>query len=183
MRLVPPPPEREPGQLEPLWLRLCPSCEALEPAIESCAGCHGAGVLDQSDEPFFPPPPFEGWTPRQLVALDASSRERDQRRRERRLSTTKEGWRMTRTESGEPVAVPERPRRLTQSEIIELLLQRGPADHSSVKLTRNAKGDTQIEVHVRTGEPGLESVEQARAKAEEQYDHLRGLYPIVSGGS
>lgn len=167
----------------PLWLRLCPLCGGLAPEVGQCSLCQGAGVLDQDDQPFAAPPPFEGWTAAQLVALDAASRERDRERSDLQPLTTKEGWRLTRTPSGEPVAAPERPRRLTLSEIVELLLQRNPSDHSTVKLTRNAKGDTQIEVSVRTGEPGLESIEQARAKAEEQYDHLRSMYPMQGGGA
>lgn len=89
---------------------------------------------------------------------------------------------MARTQDGEPVAVREKPRRLTLSEILELVLSRSTTEHSTVKLARNAKGETQIEVSVRTGEQGLETIEQARAKAQEQYDHLASLYPIAKGG-
>jgi hypothetical protein len=171
------------ARARPPWLRLCPVCEGNTPQVGTCSLCQGTGVLDQDGAPFAAPPPFDGWTARQLVALDAASRERDGERASRQPLTAREGWRLTRTPSGAPLAVPERPRRLTLSEIIELLLQRSPADHSTVKLARNARGDTQIEVSVRTGEPGLETVEQARAKAQEQYDHLRGLYPMQDGGA
>lgn len=88
---------------------------------------------------------------------------------------------MSRTDKGEPVAAREAPRRLTMSQIVELLLTRQVSEHSTVKLTRNAKGDTQIEVSVRSGEPGIETPEQAQAKAQQVYDHLTGLYPLSRG--
>jgi hypothetical protein len=165
--------------LAPLRLRLCPACRGEPEAREACSRCTGAGVLDENDEPFEAPPPFDTWTPERLVALDENSRARDREARKRRLSTTEEGWRMSRTTKGEPIAVREAPKRLTLSEILELVLQRGPADHSSVKLVRNAKGDTQIEVHVRTGEPGLETIAEARQTAQTHYDELRRLYPMA----
>jgi hypothetical protein len=69
-------------------------------------------------------------------------------------------------------------RRLTLSQIVEILLQRSPRDHSSVSLTRNAKGETQIEVVVRTGDAGeLLTVAEAEAEAAEVYDRLRARYP------
>jgi hypothetical protein len=46
---------------------------------------------------------------------------------------------------------------------------------SSVKLTRNAKGDTQIEVKVRVGDTEDE-VETARRLAVETYENLRGSF-------
>lgn len=75
----------------------------------------------------------------------------------------------------------DKPRRLTLSQIVEqqiAALAKVSGDHSTVKLTRNSKGDTQIEVSVRTGESGVETVEEARAKAEQTYDHLREMYPL-----
>lgn len=81
---------------------------------------------------------------------------------------------------------PETPRRLTYSSMIELLvgaLHRGiPTERSHVKLTRNARGDTQLEVSVRTGEDGIETVDQAVAKATSVYDQLRIDYPLGPGG-
>jgi hypothetical protein len=59
-------------------------------------------------------------------------------------------------------------------------LNRGGQDHSTIELSRNAKGDTQIRVSVRTGEGGVETVDEARAKATEQYEHLRELYPMAA---
>lgn len=71
------------------------------------------------------------------------------------------------------------PRRLSLSQIVELLLTRGGGEHSSVTLTRNSKGSTQIEVTVRTGETDeLATVDQAAAKARAVYDELRDEYPL-----
>lgn len=70
------------------------------------------------------------------------------------------------------------PRRLTLSQIVELLLTKGGGEHSSVSLARNAKGETQIEVTVRTGESeDVSTVDQAAAKAKATYDQLRETYP------
>lgn len=68
--------------------------------------------------------------------------------------------------------------RLTLSEIVELLLVRNAPEHSSVSLSLNSKGETQIEVSVRT-EPsaGIPTVEAAMGKAIEVYDALRIRYP------
>lgn len=84
-----------------------------------------------------------------------------------------------------PPALPELPRRrITMSETVDKLiaaLARGHGDNSSVRLTRNAKGDTQIEVTVRTGEPGVETIEDASLKARLKYDELATLYPMSDG--
>lgn len=79
-------------------------------------------------------------------------------------------------------------KRLSQSQIIEwLLTAQRSREHSSVSLTRNAKGDTQIDVSVRTDEGGdVQTIDQAAAKARAIYDSLRAAYPMVStpaGGS
>jgi len=77
---------------------------------------------------------------------------------------------------------PEPRKRLTLSEIVEALLQRGGREHSSVTLTRNAKGETQIEVVVRTGEsPEVESIEDAETKAMDVFERLRARYPMRDG--
>jgi hypothetical protein len=74
------------------------------------------------------------------------------------------------------------PRRLTQAQIIGMLLTRGSREHSSVTLSRNAKGETQIEVVVRTGESDeVVTVDDAAAKADATYDRLRRRYPTASG--
>ena len=78
-----------------------------------------------------------------------------------------------------PARVEYKPRRLTLSEIVEQLLQRSGAERSSVSLTRNAKGATQIEVVVRTGDTGaIQTIEAAETVATQVYDRLRNLYPL-----
>lgn len=73
-------------------------------------------------------------------------------------------------------------KRLSLSSIVELLLQRGAGEHSSVTLARNSKGETQIEVVVRTGEGGeVQTADQALAKAIELYDQARRQYPMADG--
>src|SRR5207237_1179050 len=115
-----------------LHLRLCPYCKGVEPALSACAECDGAGLFDQDSQPFRAPAPFDRWTPPQLAALATASAMR-----------------------GPHAPLNEKPRRLTQAEIVERLLHalnRGGQEHSTIELSRNAKGDTQIRVSVRTGE-------------------------------
>jgi hypothetical protein len=77
----------------------------------------------------------------------------------------------------EPTA--EAPKRMTMGRVVELLLQRGSSNSSSVTLTRNAKGETQIEVVVRTDdEHGIDTPGEASAVAETIYDALRAKYPF-----
>jgi hypothetical protein len=74
---------------------------------------------------------------------------------------------------------PARARRLTLSDVVEQLLQRGGGEHSSVTLSRNAKGETQVEVVVRTGEgDSPHTVEEAEAIATAVYNRLLELYPF-----
>jgi hypothetical protein len=158
--------ERLPAMTEPtpiradvLSIRLCPYCRGVEPARSDCVECEQAGLFDGESKPFHAPPPFDTWTPERLAALSAASARR-----------------------GLDSPLNDKPRRISQSEIVERLLHalaRGGQEHSSIELVRNAKGDVQIKVSVRTGEGDLETVEQARAKAEEQFDHLRSLYPMA----
>lgn len=69
--------------------------------------------------------------------------------------------------------------RINNSEIIRRLLERGGSEHSSVTITRNAKGETQLEVVVRTGEGGeVTTPEQAEQVAQAIYDRLRERYPF-----
>lgn len=77
----------------------------------------------------------------------------------------------------------ERPRRLSLSEIVAMLLSRTGGEHSSVKLSRNSKGDTQIEVVVRSGDRDAETIEEAAAKTRALYDELSTIYPMSSGGA
>lgn len=79
---------------------------------------------------------------------------------------------------------PDAPRRLSLSEILELMLTRPASEHSSVSLTRNAKGETQIEVTVRTGDAGgTETAAEAAAEAQSIYDRLRATYPLANGST
>lgn len=74
-------------------------------------------------------------------------------------------------------------RRISLSEVTRLLLERGSSEHSSVTLTRNAKGETQIEVVVRTGDQGeVQTAEEAELVAQGVYDRLRERYPFGAGG-
>lgn len=76
----------------------------------------------------------------------------------------------------------QRPKRLSLSEIVEQLLARGSGDRSSVTLSRNAKGETQIEVVVRTADNGaITTVAAAQAEAVRVYDDLRAAYPLATG--
>lgn len=68
-------------------------------------------------------------------------------------------------------------RRITTSEIIRRMLDRGSSEHSSVTLARNSKGDVQIEVIVRTGESEhIATIEQAEQIATAVYDRLADRY-------
>lgn len=74
-------------------------------------------------------------------------------------------------------------RRISLSEVTRLLLERGSSEHSSVTLTRNAKGETQIEVVVRTGDQGeVQTAEEAELVAQGVYDRLRERYPFGPSG-
>lgn len=78
--------------------------------------------------------------------------------------------------------VEERPKRLSLSQIVEMLLTRSSTERSVVTLTRNASGETQIEVTVRTGDDGeTVTVEDAEEKARSVYERLRQSYPVASG--
>lgn len=75
---------------------------------------------------------------------------------------------------------PEAPKRMTLSQVVEHLLTRGSSQSSSVTLTRNAKGETQIEVVVRTdAELAIVTPDDARETAERVYDALRDRYPLT----
>ena len=75
-----------------------------------------------------------------------------------------------------------KPKRVTLSEIVERLLARSTSDRTSVSLSRNAKGETQIEVVVRTTEDGdVTTADQAAEKALELYDRFCMRYPMSDG--
>lgn len=81
-------------------------------------------------------------------------------------------------------AVPDTPP-LRQRDIIRALLEeRGrraaTGERSTVRLTRNSKGDTQLEVYVGTGDAeGIDTPEDAAARARQLYDALRLVYPLT----
>jgi hypothetical protein len=80
----------------------------------------------------------------------------------------------------EPAA--ERPKRLTLSAIVELLLSRHDGERSSVTLACDSRGDTAIEVKVRTGDDGdVLTADDAARKAREVLDRLRAAYPPSAG--
>lgn len=85
-----------------------------------------------------------------------------------------------RAQSSETEAAPAK--RMTLSQVVEQLLQRGGSEHSSVTLARNSKGETQIEIVVRTGDAGaVATIEEAEAAAITVYERLRARYPMSSG--
>lgn len=144
------------AEADRLWLRLCPTCHGEQPAMADCLECEQTGMFDERGQPFQPMPPFDTWTPAKLVALS------DQH------------W-------AEPANVSaSRPKRLTQNQLVERLLHalgRGGQDHSSFKLVRNAKADTQIEVIIRAEKSDPQSITEARELCEAEYDHLCRRYP------
>lgn len=74
------------------------------------------------------------------------------------------------------------PARMTLSRVIEQLLARGASNASSVTLSRNAKGETQIEVTIRTdAEHGPFTYTQAETAACLVFDRLRARYPMQDG--
>lgn len=77
-----------------------------------------------------------------------------------------------------------KPSRMTMTEMVRALLTKQTAERSSVTLSRNAKGETQIEVVVRTSETtdgSVPDVEAAEAVAVDVYERLRARYPLASG--
>jgi hypothetical protein len=76
----------------------------------------------------------------------------------------------------------ERPKRLSLSAILEMMLTRPSSERSAVTLSRNSSGETLIEVTVRTGDDGdVLTAEDAERKAQEVYDRLRASYPAQDG--
>jgi len=58
----------------------------------------------------------------------------------------------------------------------------GAHDNSALTLTRNAKGETQVEITTRTSE-NQPTVDALSAKAEEVYDRMRRRYPMANGAT
>lgn len=74
------------------------------------------------------------------------------------------------------------PHKLSLSDIVWLLLTKQPRELSSVKLTRNAKGDTQIEVSVYPGDTEeVATVFDAERVAKDIFNRLRATYPMSDG--
>lgn len=65
-----------------------------------------------------------------------------------------------------------RPKRLSLSEILEMVLTRHAGERSSVSITRTASGEVSLDVKV-----SAENVEDAGATAEAEYERLAALYP------
>ena len=82
-----------------------------------------------------------------------------------------------------PPAAGEHGRRMTLSDVVAGLLARGSSEHHSVTLKRDAKGETNIEVIVRTSDDGtIRTPAEAEVAAQAVYDRLRERYPFGAGG-
>lgn len=87
-------------------------------------------------------------------------------------------------EAPTPAADTTPAKRMSLSQVVEHLLNRGSSQSSSVSLTRNAKGETQIEVVVRTDATGdVATIEDAETIATAVYDRLRTAYTFNGGAS
>ena len=72
-----------------------------------------------------------------------------------------------------------KPHRLSLSDILTMTLQRGSGNQDSVSLSRNARGETQIEVVARSREN--ETLRMVEQRARETYDRLRSTFPLANG--
>jgi hypothetical protein len=78
------------------------------------------------------------------------------------------------------VTAPDKPKRLSLSEILLLVLSRQVTEPSAVTLTRNASGETLIEVKVKASEDGGHAaIVEARELAADLYNELRAEYPAA----
>lgn len=68
-----------------------------------------------------------------------------------------------------------------QQAIISMLTNRGGGEKSSVTLARNAKGETQIEVLIRTDDERMTTAAEVTAEARRIYDELCLAYPTGTG--
>lgn len=86
--------------------------------------------------------------------------------------------------TAEEIAEPKR-KRITKDEILAAHLAamtHTGSEHSSARLARNAKGDTQIEVVVRTGDtPEIATAADALAEAIRLYTNACELLPMTNG--
>lgn len=80
-------------------------------------------------------------------------------------------------------ALEPKARRMTLSDVVERLLTRtSQGSASSVSLTRNAKGQTQVEVTVRAGETDeVTTALEAQQLAQTIYNALCSAYPTAEG--
>jgi len=87
---------------------------------------------------------------------------------------------MTRTHTQRFAGVEQPAKRMTLSQVVERLLDRGGSEHSSVELGRTAKGETTIGVTVRTSPDGdVQTIGEAVELAVQLYDRLRTRYPFT----
>lgn len=84
-----------------------------------------------------------------------------------------------RAEQVEQVEQVERPKRLSLSQIVELLLTRPTRGASSVSLGRNASGEVVIDVTTQAADG--ETVEDAERRCREVYDRLDADYARKNG--
>lgn len=68
-----------------------------------------------------------------------------------------------------------------QQAVIAMLTNRGGGEKSSVTLTRNAKGETQIEVTIRTDDERVTTAADAMAEARRLYEEACTAYPAGTG--
>jgi hypothetical protein len=86
---------------------------------------------------------------------------------------------MARTDDTAAADVDRRGRRMTLSQVVERLLERGGNQHSSVDLGLTASGKVTIAVSVRTSPDGeATTVDEAAELAQRLFDELRGKYEV-----
>jgi len=56
-------------------------------------------------------------------------------------------------------------------------------DNATISLTRNAKGETQIETQIKTSDNGIQTLDEATHRTWDIYDKTRGRYPMADGHS
>lgn len=73
-------------------------------------------------------------------------------------------------------------KRMTLSRVVEMLLNRGSSDRSSVSIGRNPAGAIVFDVSVRTGDDGdVLTVADAEAKALKVFERLQERFPLPPG--
>lgn len=89
---------------------------------------------------------------------------------------------MTKDGTNDPQAgVDQRGRRMTLSQVVERLLERGGTSHSSVDLGLSAGGKVTIAVSIRTSPDGeATTAEEATALAQRLFDELRIKYEVAA---